>query len=679
MADAANRVVVYYQTQYDHNETLTTQWGHYVSPLPLIQVISHLILAAFHLNLGKPVKLALNDNAPDTAYYTQMWKDIARLKENNVKILGMLGGAAQGSYECLTPEHWKTYYPILRNMIREYQLDGIDLDVEEAYSLKDVVRLIKQLKADFGPDFIVTLAPVASALEDHDGGLSGFDYIQLEKEAGHLINWYNAQFYSGFGTFTPDDQYIDMVEKMNISPNRLVAIVLTSPDNGEGYDSTKTVVAGVKALVKKYGNEFGGIAGWEYFNSLPDPTKPWQWATLMRDTIREARRTLTGGSGSKTGTGKGKGKGTEYPYPIPPRVGGTRPAATDLPTQQQQGAHQGKHPHQRVSPSGKVPTTAEPSLSPSSRPTHTHTSKRAHTYTHTPLPTVNGHPFVTGPIKATRTATATATATADPASPTMSASSQAVREERASVGAKHAKGTPAPRSTGEDVDEGEESQSKAQAPSPGFAKSTDPQTPPGVQTLGPARPAHAVDTSSEDSSSSDTPSSDSSASDTPPPLSKVPIKPYHPKPDYKPHLQYPPAQEAPPPSPPSPPAPSSPASAPSPASSKSSSASSKSTSKSTSKQSTSKTTQPQPQQPTPIRPPASPRESAFLSRVVSERLVPVSIAPGETTYVVQEEVEDFPEQSLAHPEQPAQAEKEREREKELQGSNGCELGGRCVL
>jgi len=72
---------VYYQTQYDHSLPPTTQWGAYVSPLPLINLITHLILAAFHLNANLPIKLALNDNAPDDEYYDQMWKDIAVMKQ----------------------------------------------------------------------------------------------------------------------------------------------------------------------------------------------------------------------------------------------------------------------------------------------------------------------------------------------------------------------------------------------------------------------------------------------------------------------------------------------------------------------------------------------------------------------------------------------------------------------
>jgi len=33
--------------------------------------------------------------------------------------------------------------------------------------------------------------------------------------------------------------------------------------------------------LKKYGDSFGGIAAWEYYNSEPDTDEPWTWAAVM--------------------------------------------------------------------------------------------------------------------------------------------------------------------------------------------------------------------------------------------------------------------------------------------------------------------------------------------------------------------------------------------------------------
>ncbi|KAJ6491835.1 endo-beta-N-acetylglucosaminidase [Mycena vitilis] len=280
-----HRVAVYYQTQYDSSMASNSPFGHYVSPLPLLTLITHIFVAAFHINSDKTVHL--NDDPPEAPKFTQMWQDLGQMQTQGVKVLGMLGGAAAGTYSLLTSANFDTYYPILSNYISEFHLDGMDLDVEQSTDISVIENLITQLKADFGADFIITLAPVATAMTE-GSNLSGFDYVTLDKAFGAQIEWYNVQFYSGFGTLFPDTQYINIVN-FGFDPNRVVASVLTSPANGGGYISIDEVVNSAQALSAKYGFNFGGINGWEYFNSLPNATQPWLWA----QTIQGAMANLT--------------------------------------------------------------------------------------------------------------------------------------------------------------------------------------------------------------------------------------------------------------------------------------------------------------------------------------------------------------------------------------------------
>jgi len=276
----ANRVVVYYQTHYKN--------GQFVSPLPLIGFVTHLLIAAFHLNFGKVGDdiVHLNDFPPSDPYFAPLWPAIDIMQKNGTKILGMLGGAAPGTYECLTDEFFDTYYPPLRDVIRTYNLDGMDLDVEQSVSPQSIRRIIQTLKSDFGDDFIITLAPVASALTE-SGNLSGFDYIELEGDMRSSIDRYNAQFYSGFGTFFPEDQYVKIIDfEQGIDPSRVTAIVLTNPDNGWGYISVDSVEESIGNLMETYGTGWGGVGGWEYFNSLPQENAPWMWAAQMSEAMR---------------------------------------------------------------------------------------------------------------------------------------------------------------------------------------------------------------------------------------------------------------------------------------------------------------------------------------------------------------------------------------------------------
>ncbi|EAU31195.1 hypothetical protein ATEG_08022 [Aspergillus terreus NIH2624] len=215
--------------------------------------------------------------------------------------MGMLGGAAQGSFRCLDGdlEKFESYYRPLLDVIRRHQLDGLDLDVEEEMSLSGIIRLIDRLKSDLGDGFIVTLAPVAAALLGI-GNLSGFDYRELEQQRSSKISWYNTQFYNGWG-LADDPRMYSAIIAQGWSPQRVVYGLLTNPGNGsQGYVPPETLAAVLGVLVEQYPN-FGGVMGWEYFNSQPgEREKPWQWAAQMtlimkmKDVVTAAQQLLSG-------------------------------------------------------------------------------------------------------------------------------------------------------------------------------------------------------------------------------------------------------------------------------------------------------------------------------------------------------------------------------------------------
>ncbi|PWY79584.1 alkaline phosphatase [Aspergillus heteromorphus CBS 117.55] len=275
------RVILYHQTICPD--------GQYVSMLPLLENktgVTHIILAAFHLN-ADPQHITLNNDPPQHEMYNTLWAEVPRMKQAGVRIMGMLGGAAQGSFRSLDgdQEKFELYYQPLRDMVRRHQLDGLDLDVEEEMSLAGVIRLIDRLKADMGDGFIITLAPVAAALLGL-GNLSGFSYFSLEQQRASKISWYNAQFYNGWGQAEDPRMYAAMISQ-GWSPNRVVYGLLTNPGNGsQGYVAPEKIGPVLAALVARY-PDFGGVMGWEYFNSKPgDREKPWQWAAEMTLSMR---------------------------------------------------------------------------------------------------------------------------------------------------------------------------------------------------------------------------------------------------------------------------------------------------------------------------------------------------------------------------------------------------------
>ena len=223
----------------------------------------------------------------------------------------MLGGAAQGSFTRLdmrapsinddspipemeadnadnNDDEFEAYYRPLHSLIQQHNLDGLDLDVEEHMSLAGIIRLIDRLKTDFGPSFLITLAPVATALCYGGCGphnLSGFDYEALEVMRGDSIAWYNVQFYCGWGSVADSLGY-EMIIARGWRREKVVVGMVTSPWNGEGWVEMGVWDGVLAGLVERSAGGdagFGGVMGWEYFNALPGGTeRPWEWAVGMR-------------------------------------------------------------------------------------------------------------------------------------------------------------------------------------------------------------------------------------------------------------------------------------------------------------------------------------------------------------------------------------------------------------
>ena len=201
----------------------------------------------------------------------------------------MLGGAAKGSFTRLDLDDstFESYYLPLRNLIRERSLDGLDLDVEEPMSLAGIIRLIDRLKSDFGSQFIITLAPVAAALvsDRPEHNLSGFSYEALEVMRGKDISWYNTQFYCGWGDLTTT-QGFDVMIARGWPASKIVVGMVTNPGNGSGWVAFEILQEVLINLRERY-PAFGGVMGWEYYNSLPgDKERPWEWAGWMTRCLR---------------------------------------------------------------------------------------------------------------------------------------------------------------------------------------------------------------------------------------------------------------------------------------------------------------------------------------------------------------------------------------------------------
>ncbi|CAM6089176.1 unnamed protein product [Calypogeia fissa] len=150
----------------------------------------------------------------------------------------------------------------------------------DAETTEQMEKLINRLRSDFGKQFIITLAPVASDLMPAALGLSFINYTQLFEDERRNISWFNVQFYSGFGSLasTPDFQAI---VNNSFPADVIVGGMLANPSDGGGFVDIGTLNMTVQSLVKQFPN-FGGVAAFEYFKALPGGTpRPAEWGTYF--------------------------------------------------------------------------------------------------------------------------------------------------------------------------------------------------------------------------------------------------------------------------------------------------------------------------------------------------------------------------------------------------------------
>jgi len=276
------RIITYHQTHFHE--------GKLISILPLLThhtAITHVILAAIHLN-DPAGSIHLNDDPYDSPKLQPVWTEIRTLQRSGIKVLGMLGGAAKGSFARLdgpSRASFDAFYQPLRRMVAWSGLDGLDLDVEEDMSLAGIIRLIDALHTDFGPAFLITLAPVAPALQ-RGRHLSGFDYVALEKAMGEHIAWYNVQFYCGWGSVEDTAGY-DNIVAHGWPADKIVLGMTTNPESCEGWVEDELLREVLVFLIMRHPG-FGGVMGWEYFGGFTASEPfgwPWSWANLMTDCL----------------------------------------------------------------------------------------------------------------------------------------------------------------------------------------------------------------------------------------------------------------------------------------------------------------------------------------------------------------------------------------------------------
>ncbi|KAJ1396625.1 Glycoside hydrolase family 18, catalytic domain [Sesbania bispinosa] len=156
-------------------------------------------------------------------------------QNSNVKVALSLGGdSVGGGYAYFNPssvDSWvSNAVSSLTNIIKEYNLDGIDIDYEHFKTDPDtfaecVGKLIKTLKTNG----VINFASIAPFDDDQVQS----HYLALWKSYGHLIDYVNFQFYA-YDKGTSVSQFIDYFNKQSSNYNDGKVLVSFISDESGG-------------------------------------------------------------------------------------------------------------------------------------------------------------------------------------------------------------------------------------------------------------------------------------------------------------------------------------------------------------------------------------------------------------------------------------------------------------
>ena len=264
-----NRIIYYYQTLVGLKKIINNPNKIYPT---------HIILSAFHfgVDINNTPYMHLNNNKINNHMYDELWTELKKLSNMDVKIMIMLGGAG-GAYNVLFSD-FKCYYSKLLTFLQNNKfIVGIDLDVEENTDINNIKMLINKIDNDLGKDFIITMAPIGNALIEDYSGLGGFSYKKLSNtKEGNRLNWFNGQFYYNY-----DVETYNNVINNGYCQNKIVIGMIYY----QFSDNFEKALDEIKKIKQKY-NNFGGVFVWEYMQAPSLNGKPEDWCVDIYNCIK---------------------------------------------------------------------------------------------------------------------------------------------------------------------------------------------------------------------------------------------------------------------------------------------------------------------------------------------------------------------------------------------------------
>lgn len=219
--------------------------------------------AAFALGNGNDGRVTFN---PPEKFGANFAAEMHESQQNGCSWLLSLGGGVGDSQKIILNEqqHADQLVESLKPIIEQYGFNGIDFDLEngpEGWKPEHMVSAARQLKQEFGQDFIISMVP--RPYEDY--------YFETAAAMGDDVDLVALQFYDNEITEDPAklrdwifSRVKVAVEQYGIPPEKiLIGTIIHHPEYHLGSNSIEVYADIFKDLQKQYDGRIRGLFTWE--------------------------------------------------------------------------------------------------------------------------------------------------------------------------------------------------------------------------------------------------------------------------------------------------------------------------------------------------------------------------------------------------------------------------------
>ncbi|MDF3035617.1 MAG: carbohydrate-binding protein, partial [Paucimonas sp.] len=170
-------------------------WHNFTNPAgptyPIAQVSDNydIIVLSFADHMGSGT-VAFNPD-PASGGKAQIIADIKAKQAKGKKVIISIGGEA-GNVDLSTSANTTNFINSMAGIIREYSLNGVDIDLEHGMNAANVTTAIRSLRNTFGAGFIITMAPQTIDVQPN----SNSSYMQVIRAAKDIITTVHTQHYN---------------------------------------------------------------------------------------------------------------------------------------------------------------------------------------------------------------------------------------------------------------------------------------------------------------------------------------------------------------------------------------------------------------------------------------------------------------------------------------------------